>query len=100
LPLVRESSGGIKPVGALDEAQERLELARTLARVMHPRPERAGAQAMADRYALYCALSEDDGALASELRELVVRHMRRERPWSVRRDERRDRVGGDRSPSN
>ena len=34
---------------------------------------------MADRYALYCALREEDGALISELRELVTRHTQGER---------------------
>ena len=85
LHLVREAGGGIKPTGAADCASERVELARALARAVHPGARRTEPRAMADRYALYCALREDDGALISELRELVTRYMQRERPWRVRR---------------
>jgi|GEM_PF-4612300 len=86
LSLVRESSHGLKPAGPADEAQEQVELARALARVTHSGSNRTGAGAMADRYALYCLLSEEDGSLIAELRELVARHLDREQPWRVRRE--------------
>jgi hypothetical protein len=83
LPLVRESGGGLKPAGARDDAQDRVELARALGQVIHEGAERAGARAMADRYALYCALKDKDGRLMSELREIVSRQVNDERPWAV-----------------
>ena len=50
---------------------------------------------MADRYALYCSLSESNGRLVSELRELVARHIGGERPWRLPRGERPDPAGAD-----
>ena len=81
---MRESSSGIKPVGAVGEASEQVELARALTRVVHTCAERAGTHAMTDRYALYCALTADDDRLVSELKEVLMRHLGRERPWKKR----------------
>lgn len=89
LPLVRESSGGIKPAAAVGDAPEQVELARALTRVVHAGADRAGARAMTDRYALYCALTADDNRLVSELREVVTRHLDRGRPWTRRRRDER-----------
>jgi hypothetical protein len=85
LPLVRES-GGLRVAGGLDDIPERVELARALARILHPRGGRSSGQAMADRFAVLGWLSQDDGALISELREVVERHVRRGRPWERRDD--------------
>jgi hypothetical protein len=98
LPLVRESGDGLKPSGAWDGAQERVELARALARVTQPRGERSEARAMADRYALYCAVKDEDTPLVSELRELVARHVSRPRPWNTPREGRPDKAVPDRMP--
>lgn len=83
LSLVRESSRGLNPTYGVDEAQEQVELARALGRVTHSGSHRTSSTAMADRYALYCLLKEEDGPLITELRELVTRHLRRKRPWQM-----------------
>jgi hypothetical protein len=61
--------------GSDPESRERADLAGGLASLLHRRRDRGGDAAMRDRFDVFCALQDDDGPLATELRAVVRAHL-------------------------
>jgi hypothetical protein len=61
--------------GSDPKSRERADLAGGLASLLHRRRDRGGDAAMRDRFDVFCALQDDDGPLATELRAVVRAHL-------------------------